>query len=300
MWLWHQDYGYWYGNGCLYPDMLTVAIPLTPMSSANGCLQVVPTTNRMGRIEHLRIGEQTGADPGTRQRDPRLASSPSRSRGCRATCCSSTATHCTGRRQTSPTSHATYCWSPTTRVTTSPTGPIITLGTTRSTSCRIRRSKSAVTFATGNRGRSCRRRPRRVDHEDAPRATGGRNGPESLSCEQPPPLRTCSSTSSLLVRGRVAIRLAAGCGCLGQRSARPRAIWWAGLSLRDRYHGSRPPWPLRGLDPQSGRQDPRPGAERGAVRALPAMGRELPQPLRAGGRARAALGHLDGPGRGLA
>jgi ectoine hydroxylase len=63
VWLWHQDYGYWYGNGCLYPDMLTVAIPLTPMSSANGCLQVVPTTNRMGRIEHLRIGEQTGADP---------------------------------------------------------------------------------------------------------------------------------------------------------------------------------------------------------------------------------------------
>ncbi len=63
VWLWHQDYGYWYSNGCLYPDMLTVAIPLTPMTSANGCLQVVPTTNRMGRIEHLRIGEQTGADP---------------------------------------------------------------------------------------------------------------------------------------------------------------------------------------------------------------------------------------------
>jgi ectoine hydroxylase len=63
VWLWHQDYGYWYGNGCLYPDMATVAIPLTPMTSANGCLQVVPTTNRMGRIEHLRIGEQTGADP---------------------------------------------------------------------------------------------------------------------------------------------------------------------------------------------------------------------------------------------
>ncbi len=63
VWLWHQDYGYWYGNGCLYPDMLTAAIPLTPMNVANGCLQVVPTTNRMGRIEHLRIGEQTGADP---------------------------------------------------------------------------------------------------------------------------------------------------------------------------------------------------------------------------------------------
>jgi ectoine hydroxylase len=63
VWLWHQDYGYWYDNGCLYPDMLTVAIPLTPMTSANGCLRVIPTTNRMGRIEHLRIGDQTGADP---------------------------------------------------------------------------------------------------------------------------------------------------------------------------------------------------------------------------------------------
>ena len=26
-WVWHQDYGYWYSNGCLRPDMLTVAIP---------------------------------------------------------------------------------------------------------------------------------------------------------------------------------------------------------------------------------------------------------------------------------
>ena len=91
VWLWHQDYGYWYGNGCLYPDMLTVAIPLTPMSSANGCLQVVPTTNRMGRIEHLRIGEQTGADP-ERVKEILARVEPEPFEGCRATCCSSTAT----------------------------------------------------------------------------------------------------------------------------------------------------------------------------------------------------------------
>lgn len=61
-WVWHQDYGYWYANGCLYPDMLTVAVPLTPLSRENGCLQVVATSNRMGRIEHLSVGQQTGAD----------------------------------------------------------------------------------------------------------------------------------------------------------------------------------------------------------------------------------------------
>ena len=26
--LWHQDYGYWYNNGCLYPEMGTVFIPV--------------------------------------------------------------------------------------------------------------------------------------------------------------------------------------------------------------------------------------------------------------------------------
>lgn len=43
--------------------MLTAAVPLTPMNSANGCLQVIPGSNRMGRLDHLRIAQQTGADP---------------------------------------------------------------------------------------------------------------------------------------------------------------------------------------------------------------------------------------------
>ena len=62
-WVWHQDFGYWYANGCLLPDMLTVAIPLNPMSEANGCLHVLAGSHRMGRIEHGRVGAQTGADP---------------------------------------------------------------------------------------------------------------------------------------------------------------------------------------------------------------------------------------------
>jgi ectoine hydroxylase len=62
-WVWHQDYGYWYPNGCLRPDMLTVAIPLTPNTPANGCLNVLAQSHLMGRIDHGFVGSQTGADP---------------------------------------------------------------------------------------------------------------------------------------------------------------------------------------------------------------------------------------------
>jgi ectoine hydroxylase len=62
-WVWHQDFGYWYSNGCLRPDMLTVAIPLTPNTPANGCLNVLAESHLMGRINHGFVGKQTGADP---------------------------------------------------------------------------------------------------------------------------------------------------------------------------------------------------------------------------------------------
>lgn len=62
-WLWHQDYGYWYKYGFLFPTMLSVAVPLTPMSHENGGLKVLRGSHRMGRIEHGFIGSQVGADP---------------------------------------------------------------------------------------------------------------------------------------------------------------------------------------------------------------------------------------------
>lgn len=61
-WEWHQDYGYWYQNGCLFPDMLSVFIAIDPCTRENGCLQVLKGSHRMGRIEHAFSGEQTGAD----------------------------------------------------------------------------------------------------------------------------------------------------------------------------------------------------------------------------------------------
>ena len=62
-WAWHQDYGYWYNNGCLFPDMGSCMIAVDRATRENGCLQVVTRSHLMGRIDHMKVGDQTGADP---------------------------------------------------------------------------------------------------------------------------------------------------------------------------------------------------------------------------------------------
>ncbi len=62
-WEWHQDYGYWYNFGCLYPRLLTVWIALDRSTRENGCLQVLRGSHHLGRIDHITTGDQTGADP---------------------------------------------------------------------------------------------------------------------------------------------------------------------------------------------------------------------------------------------
>ena len=61
-WEWHQDYGYWYNNGCLFPDMASCLIAVDPATKENGCLQVIKGSHKMGRIDHGKTGDQTGAD----------------------------------------------------------------------------------------------------------------------------------------------------------------------------------------------------------------------------------------------
>lgn len=61
-WEWHQDYGYWYRDGFLYPQMLSVLTALTPSTKENGCLQVIKGSHLIGRIEHGFSGEQVGAN----------------------------------------------------------------------------------------------------------------------------------------------------------------------------------------------------------------------------------------------
>lgn len=56
--VWHQDYGYWYENGCLTPDMGSVFIALDPCTKENGCLRVLSGSHKMGRLDHVSIGNQ--------------------------------------------------------------------------------------------------------------------------------------------------------------------------------------------------------------------------------------------------
>eukprot|EP00244_Chara_vulgaris_P011352 TRINITY_DN558_c0_g1_i1.p1 TRINITY_DN558_c0_g1~~TRINITY_DN558_c0_g1_i1.p1 ORF type:complete len:281 (+),score=42.17 TRINITY_DN558_c0_g1_i1:246-1088(+) len=60
---WHQDYGYWYLNGCLFPEMASVFIAIDPNTKENGCLQVLRGSHKMGRVDHGEYGDQKGADP---------------------------------------------------------------------------------------------------------------------------------------------------------------------------------------------------------------------------------------------
>ena len=61
-WTWHQDYGYWYQNGVLYPDLTSAFIAVDPATRENGCMQVLSGSHRMGRIDHVLTGDQAGAD----------------------------------------------------------------------------------------------------------------------------------------------------------------------------------------------------------------------------------------------
>ena len=62
-WEWHQDYGYWYHNGCLYATMGSVMVALDRANRDNGCLQVLRGSHLAGRVDHgVLPGEQIGAD----------------------------------------------------------------------------------------------------------------------------------------------------------------------------------------------------------------------------------------------
>jgi len=62
-WEWHQDYGYWYNQGFVFPRMISVFVALDASTVENGCLQVLKGSHKLGRLEHSKVGTQTGADP---------------------------------------------------------------------------------------------------------------------------------------------------------------------------------------------------------------------------------------------
>ncbi len=61
-WAWHQDYGYWYQNGVLFPNLCSVMIAVDAATRENGCLQVLKGSHKMGRVNHVLSGDQAGAD----------------------------------------------------------------------------------------------------------------------------------------------------------------------------------------------------------------------------------------------
>ncbi len=62
-WAWHQDYGYWYQNGLLFPELTSAFIAVDPATRENGCMQVLKGSHHLGRIDHILTGDQAGADP---------------------------------------------------------------------------------------------------------------------------------------------------------------------------------------------------------------------------------------------
>jgi len=61
-WEWHQDFGYWHNYGCLAPDMMSIYVALDKSTRANGCLQVLKGSHRLGRLNHLREDGQTNVE----------------------------------------------------------------------------------------------------------------------------------------------------------------------------------------------------------------------------------------------
>jgi ectoine hydroxylase-related dioxygenase (phytanoyl-CoA dioxygenase family) len=62
-WEWHQDYGYWYSDGFLFPLVASCMVAVDPAFAGNGCLQVLRGSHKLGRLDHGAVGKQTGADP---------------------------------------------------------------------------------------------------------------------------------------------------------------------------------------------------------------------------------------------
>jgi ectoine hydroxylase len=61
-WTWHQDYGYWYQNGVLFPLLTSVFIAIDRATKENGCMQVIRKSHELGRINHVTTGDQAGAE----------------------------------------------------------------------------------------------------------------------------------------------------------------------------------------------------------------------------------------------
>ena len=63
-WAWHQDYGYWYSNGVLTPNLVSAFIAVDPATPRKtGACKLIRGSHHCGRVHHQLTGQQAGADP---------------------------------------------------------------------------------------------------------------------------------------------------------------------------------------------------------------------------------------------
>ncbi len=60
---WHTEYGGWYYEGCLYPDLLGIFIAVGKHTKENGCVQILKKSHLLGRVEHVIVGDALVAEP---------------------------------------------------------------------------------------------------------------------------------------------------------------------------------------------------------------------------------------------
>lgn len=60
---WHQGYGGWYYEGCLFPGIIGCFIPIDRNTQENGCLQAIKGSHLMGRMDHPMVGGAIMCDP---------------------------------------------------------------------------------------------------------------------------------------------------------------------------------------------------------------------------------------------
>lgn len=61
-WEWHQDFGYWYDQGFVFPRMISVAVALDRNTRANGCMRLLRGSHLLGRLNHVHVGSQYGVE----------------------------------------------------------------------------------------------------------------------------------------------------------------------------------------------------------------------------------------------
>ncbi|WP_128931965.1 phytanoyl-CoA dioxygenase family protein [Bradyrhizobium zhanjiangense] len=63
-WEWHQDFGTYFTHGCLAPQMVAIYVALDQATKESGCMRVLKGSHKLGRLDHVRQGEQITVDEG--------------------------------------------------------------------------------------------------------------------------------------------------------------------------------------------------------------------------------------------